>query len=348
MLNNFDWFFWGKKMNNWKSILPVDPTAWLLEDNNPSVKYFTLVDLLEKAESDPEVRKVKEEIMKKGTAPNILAKQKEGGYWEEAEKFYTAKYKGTVWQILILAELGADGKDSRINRACEFLLQNSQDPESNGFSMALSTKTGGGRSSGVIPCLTGNLVYSLIRLGYLKDERVQKAINWLTTYQRFDDGINERPKGGPFDRFVMCWGKHSCHMGVVKTIKALAEIPITQRNKEVKNMIEEGVEYLLKHHIYKRSHDLSRTSKPGWLRLGFPLMYQDDILEILGILTRLGYHDERMQEAIDVLISKKDGEAKWKLENTFNGRFQTNIEQKGEPSKWVTLNALKVLKNFYS
>ncbi|MCJ7656767.1 MAG: hypothetical protein MUO55_03175 [Candidatus Atribacteria bacterium] len=151
-----------------------------------------------------------------------------------------------------------------------------------------------------------------------------------------------------FDRWVACWGKHSCHMGVVKTVKALAEIPITQRNKEVKNTIEEGVEYLLKHHIHKRSHDLSRVSKPGWLRLGFPLMYQDDILEILGILTRLGYHDERMQEAIDRLILKQDNQGRWKLESTFNGRFQTNIEQKGKPSKWITLNALKVLKNFYS
>jgi len=214
--------------------------------------------------------------------------------------------------------------------------------------VALSTKTGGGRSSGVIPCLTGNLVYSLIRLGYLKEVRVQKAINWMTTYQRFDDGIKDTPKDWPYEKWIACWGKHSCHMGVVKTVKALAEIPVTQRNKEVKNTIEEGVEYLLRHHIYKRSHNLSRVSKPGWLRLGFPLMYQDDILEILGILTRLGYHDERMQEAIDVLISKQDGEGKWKLENTFNGRFQTNIEQKGKPSKWVTLNALKVLKNFYS
>ena len=335
-------------MNHWKSMLKADQTNWLLEDDNPSVRYFTLVDLLEKFKEDPEVLKAKAEIMQKGVVPKILARQKEGGYWEEAEKFYTAKYKGTVWQILILAELAAEGKDSRIKKACEFLLENSQDRESHGFSIWASAKTGGGRSSGVIPCLTGNLVYSLIKLGYLKDDRVQNSINWITTYKRFDDGINERPKGGPFDRFVMCWGKHSCHMGVVKTVKALAEIPVTQRNKEVTNTIEEGVEYLLKHHIYKRSHDLSRVSKPGWLRLGFPLMYQDDILEILGILTQLGYHDKRMQEAIDRLILKQDNQGKWKLESTFNGRFQTNIEQKGKPSKWITLNALKVLKNFYS
>jgi len=335
-------------VDNWKSILNANPITWLLEDNNPSVKYFTLIDVLEKAENDPEVRKTKEEIMKNGVVPKILAKQKDEGYWENSQNFYTAKYKGTVWQIIILAELGADGKDNYIRKACEFILDNSQNRESNGFSMCASAKTGGGRSTGVMPCLTGNLVYSLIKLGYLEDERVQNSINWITAYQRFDDGIKDTPKDWPYERWVICWGKHSCHMGAVKALKALAEIPYNQRNKEVKNTIEEGVEYLLKHHIYKRSHDLGRVSKPGWLRFGFPLMYQTDVLEILGILTRLGYHDERMQEAIDLLISKQDNQGKWKLESTFNGRFQTNIEQKGKPSKWITLNALKVLKNFYS
>lgn len=107
------------------------------------------------------------------------------------------------------------------------------------------------------------------------------------------------------------------------------------------------MEYLLIHHIYKRSHDLSRISKPDWVRFGFPLMYQTDVLEILGILTKLGYRDKRMQEAIDLVTSKQDEEGRWKLENTFNGRFQTNIEQKGKSSKWITLNALKVLKRYY-
>ncbi len=55
-----------------------------------------------------------------------------------------------------------------------------------------------------------------------------------------------------------------------------------------------------------------------------------------------------MQEAIDLVTAKQDKEGRWRLESTFNGRFQTNIEQKGKPSKWITLNALKVLKRFYS
>jgi hypothetical protein len=334
-------------MTDLKSLLKADPTAWLLEKDNPSVRYFTLTDIQGKLENDSEAKKAKDDIMKVGLVPEILTKQNNEGYWETPKSFYTAKYRGTVWQLVILAELGADGKDERVKKACEFILENSQDHESGGFSMNASGKTGGGRHSEVIPCLTGNMVWSLIRFGYLEDPQVRRGVNWITTYQRFDDGIKDPPKGWPYDRFEMCWGKHTCHMGAVKTLKALAEIPANKRSKDVIDTIEKGAEHMLEHHIHKRSHDLSRVSKPGWLRFGFPPMYQTDVLEILGILTRLGYKDKRMQEAIDLVISKQDDQGRWKMENTFNGRFQVEIEQKGKPSKWITLNALKVLKRFF-
>jgi hypothetical protein len=334
-------------MKDWKSVLKADSTGWLLETDNPSVRYFALTDILEKSEKESEVKGAKRDIMEAGVVPRILAKQRKEGYWEAPERFYTAKYKGTVWQLMILAELGADGSDERIKKAGEFILQNSQSPEDGAFSIWRSTRTRGGRSSGVIPCLTGNMVWSLIRFGYLEDPRVKRGIDWIAAYQRFDDGVEKKLKDWPYERWEACWGRHSCHMGVVKALKALTEIPDEKRSRKVKNTIEEGVEYLFKHHIYKRSHDLQRISKPKGLRFGFPLMYQTDILEILGILTSLGYRDKRLQEAVDLVASKQDEQGRWVLESTFNGRFQTNIEQKGKPSKWITLRALRVLKKFY-
>jgi hypothetical protein len=206
------------------------------------------------------------------------------------------------------------------------------------------------------------MVWSLIRFGYLEDPRVQCGINWIVTYQRFDDGIEEELKGWPYERqgHPHCWGYtstrhiHTCHMGVVKALKALAEIPPDKRSKDVENTIERGAEYMLKHHVYKRSHDLNRVSNPNWLKFGFPYLWQTDALEVLEILTKLSYKDERMQEAVDLVISKQDEQGRWKLESlpppqeTFYRNFSTNIEQKGSSSKWITLNALKVLKGFYS
>lgn len=334
---------------NCKVVLKADPTEWLLEEDNPSVRYFTLTEIQEKPLSNSEVQAAKKAIMTDGAVPKILSKMNSGGYWETPASLYTAKYKGTVWQLITLAELGADPTDDRVKAACEFILENSQHHESHGFSMAKAEKTGGGRQSGVIPCLTGNMVYSLIRLGYLGDPRVKAGIDWINRYQRFDDADGEgAPAGWPYDRLVPCFGKHSCHMGAAKALKAFAEIPPNQRDAKTEATVKAGAVYFLKHHIYKKSHDLTKVSKPGWLKFGFPLMYQTDALEILGVLAKLGYRDERMQEAVDLVVSKQDTHGRWKLENTFNGRFQVNIERKGEPSKWVTLKALTALKRYYS
>lgn len=73
-------------------------------------------------------------------------------------------------------------------------------------------------------------------------------------------------------------------------------------------------------------------------------MYWTDILEIRDILTRLGIKDERMQDDMDIVISKQDDQGRWMLENTFDGRFIINIETKGKPSKWITFDAARVLK----
>ena len=331
-----------------KNFISSDIINWLQYEDNPSVKYYTLTDLLGKSIDNKDVKITKEQIMKIGVVPKILLKQKPDGYWGKEDDFYVrSKYKGTVWNLIILAEMGADKTDSRIKKTCEFIFKKSQDPKSGGFSTT-STSSNGGTPSNVLPCLTGNMVWSLIRFGYLDDPRVQKGINWIINYQRFDDGEQNLPKDWQYKSHKACFGKHSCHMGVVKSLKALAEIPINNRTDDVKNTINKAVDYLLIHHIYKKSHDLSKKSKPSWLRLSFPHMYQTDILEILDILTKLGIKDERIQDAIDIIASKKDDEGRWILEDTFNGRYITNIETKGKPSRWITLNAIRVLKRYYT
>ncbi len=285
--------------------------------------------------------------MKSGMVPRILAGQKPEGHWEVPEDFYIrTKYRGTVWQIIILAELGAQGNDPRIDKACEFILNWSQSRNSGGFAYR-GSRANGGQASAVLPCLTGNMIWGLLRFGKKNDPRVQAGIRWLTLYQRYDDGDTEPPAAPPFVRFEMCWGRHTCIPGVVKVLKAVAEIPSKERTSEIRELIAAASEFLLKHRLYKRSHDPSRAAKPKWTRFGFPTMWDSDALEMADILLRLGTRDQRMQEAVDLIVSKQDAHGRWHLENTFNGRFRFNIERKGRPSKWVTLLALRVLKNYY-
>jgi hypothetical protein len=334
------------KMKDWKSYLKSDPTEWLLEEENPSVRYFALKELLGKKEKNSDVIEARMKIMESAPVTKILGKQEAGGHWGPLNDFYVrAKYKGTVWSFLLLAELGADGEDERIRKAAEFIFTWSQDRQSGGFSY-MGTDKNGGRHSGVLPCLTGNMVFSMLRFGYRDDPRVIDALDHIAKCQRFDDG-KKPPDEWPYNKYDDCYGKHTCHMGAAKALKALAEVPEDKRTKEMKDTLNEGVEYFLIHHIYKRSHDLKRVSKPGWLRFGFPLMYQTDVLELLDILTGLGYRDPRMQDALNLVVEKQDKHGKWLMQNSMNGRMAASIERKGKPSKWITLRALKVLRRFY-
>ena len=328
-------------MDEWKSRLKADPTEWLLQENNPPVRYLALRDLLGRGERDVEVSEAKARIMEVGPVPKILAKQNPDGSWEVPEDFYSrTKYRGTVWNLIVLAELRADPEDARVRAACEFVMRWSQDRSSGGFSVRGSEKRGGQKGS-VICCLTGNMAFSLSRLGYARDSRVIKALEWITTYQRYEI-VSQAPRVWPYVSY-QCWRDHTCRSGAVKTLKALAEVPEKVRTEEMRAKIEEGAEYLLAQHIFKKPPGLRTVARKEWLKFGFPLMWNTDILEILDILTRLGYRDKRMNEAIEVVRSKQGENGRWRQENRFDGRFATTIERNGTESKWVTLNALRML-----
>ncbi len=332
-----------ERKNNLERLLGDPVVNWLLEEENPSVRYFTLTDLLTVPKSDPVAIKSYKSIYSGGPVPKILEKQNPGGYWEEPENFYMRKkYRGTVWTMLLLAELGLDGYHAALHRAAEFLFKSAQDPDTGAF--AYRNKDGVAVHDAVIPCLTANMSWCLLRYGYLDDPRLQNAVRWLTTYLRFDDGEDKPPRVYPYDRFENCWGSHTCMTAVVKTLKALSQIPPNKRSDPVNQTISNGAEFILKHYLYRRSHNLSVIANPSWIELGFPLMWKPDVLEMLTVLLDLGFTDSRMQDAVDVVRSKRNPEGKWLLESSYNGRFQVRIEGKGKPSKWITLKALSAIK----
>lgn len=308
---------------------------------------FTLI-FKNRPAADPDVAAARRAIMSDGPVPMILDSQNPDGSWGIPQRFYTDKYTGTVWTLLILAELSADLEDPRVRKACEFILRQAQNPETAGFSIESSARTGTGLASGVIPCLTGNRVYSLIKLGYLADDRVRRGIDWIVRWQRADDASESKPADPMYQRYEMCWGRHSCHMGVAKTMKALAAVPPDRRDDGMNAKLDQLAEYFLIHHLYKKSHNLDEISKPGWLRPGFPLMYQTDILELLGVFASLKRWDPRLQEALDRIKNKRQADGTWIMEQSNNGKMLVRIEQKGKSSKWLTLKALEVLQAFGS
>ena len=94
---------------------------WLLEEENPSVRYFTLRDLLDRREDDTELQAAKAAIQTSKLITKIFSKQKSEGYWEEPVNPYHPKYKSSYWQIMTLGQLGMDRSDERVRNACEYV-----------------------------------------------------------------------------------------------------------------------------------------------------------------------------------------------------------------------------------
>jgi hypothetical protein len=318
----------------------MDVMEWLLEPEQPSVRYLALRDLV--GAKGAELEEARLAIMEAGPVPRILDRQEPEGHWGRPEDFYVrSKYRGTVWNLILLADLCADPADKRVRRACEFVLRWSQDRSSGGFSYR-GTGERGGTHSGVLSCLTGNMVFSLIRLGHLEDERVASGLDWLTRYMRFSlepMGTREWPFSNP-----RCWGRHTCRSGAVKALKALAEVPAPRRTPAMRRCIEEGAEFLLRMNIVGEREGGLEVKRPEWLQLGFPRMWSTDILEILDILTRLGYQDERMHRALGLLLGKRQPDGRWLQEDRYHGRYLISFGANGRPGKWTTLMAMRVLQ----
>ena len=331
---------------------------WLLEENNPSVRYLTIKDLLGRKENSFEIIKIKSQILYSPVITKIFANQDTKGYWLEKDSPYLPKYKAFYWTLMLLGQLGVDRNDARVEKASEYVFKYQH--EEGGFVSHTSQNLVKQynwriRKNKKMPdfnvwvkdalrqqqlsCLTGNVCAALIRLGYQDDVRVKKALDWLVKIQ-FQDGGWLCPYWSAHVK-----DKHGCFMGTICPLEAFSEIPAQNRSQGMQVTIEKGAEFLLMHRLYRADHHNNKIINKGWLKLSFPWFYNYNVLRGLDILSKLGYtKDKRLDDAVKILSGKQQKDGKWILENSPNGRMQTNIESKGKPSKWITLKALGILK----
>lgn len=326
---------------SWLERLNAASLAWLLEPDsaNPAIRYFAMRDLLGLSVVSPDVRRAQAAVMASGPVPAILDAQHPEGYWQQPGSGYR-KYQGTVWQIMLLNELGADPTDARVQRGCDYLLSHSI--ASNGAFSCNNTPLPGG----VFHCLNGNLLYALIGLGRLDDQHVQKVLDWQVHAITGEDKTLYYRCGttGP-DFACAVNGAKPCGWGATKAMKALLAVPPERRTAAMQCAIERGAQFLLRYDLAIADYPATGAISSAWFKLGFPLGYWSDVLETLAVLATLGYGaDPRLAEAYHWVLSKQDAQGRWKLENSLNRRMLIDIEKQGKPSKWITLRALRLIK----
>ncbi|HZY70202.1 MAG TPA: hypothetical protein VFF67_04385 [Thermoplasmata archaeon] len=310
---------------------------WLLEKDQPAVRALALVNLLERRENDPEVRRARSRIGAVGWAADQLRRQRPQGYWERREPknfsewvefLYNPVYGSTNWRALVLAELGMDSSDARIRKLAGLIFD---------YKLRLSSPFNFFHEE---VCIAGNTARMMTRFGYGDDRRVRKLFDWLIEDQRPDGGWNcSQGTPGTLD----AW----------EALAAFAVVPRSKRSTAMNDAVAKGVEFYLERRLI---HEGRRY--PPWLRLHYPTHYYYDFLIGLDLVTQLGDpRDPRLRPALDLLRSKRNPDGTWNLEATHPDlgpgvKISTDdaritplvIERPGRPSKWITLKALTVLK----
>ena len=338
-----------------------DVLDWLLEPANPAVRYRTLCNIFGMSEDNAEVRSAKAKVPKSGAVVKILSKQHPDGYWGDTDSPYLPKYKATYWNLILLAQMGVTRSGPQIAKACEYIFRFQL--EDGGFSVWDEVSAGSqfdqkkasmesrGRKvpdrkewirsfirEGEFSCLTGNVCAALLRFGYAKDFRVQRALNWLVEIQHVDGGWK-----CPYWKAHLK-DKHSCFMGTIAALEAFAEVPVGLRSVEMETAIGRGAGFVLLHRLYRADHHDWEIIKPEFAKISFPWFYGYDFLRGLWVLAKLGYvRDARTQDAVDLLMEKRSPDGCWLLEKTPAGRMFVSFGKKGKPNKWTTLLAFEVL-----
>ncbi len=309
---------------------------WLLEDDQPSVRYHTLVDLLGRKQDDPEVSEAHSRVPRAGWAHDLLRTQKPEGYWEAHEPRTVREWVGflrfptfqsSLWKGMVLSDLGLTAADARIRRLADRVFQ---------YLLPLSSPLNLFTEE---VCVVGNVARMMTRFGYGDDRRVRKLYAWMLEDQREDGGWNcAAGKPGTLD----CW----------EALAAFEAIPKAKRTAAMERAISRGAEFYLERKLFEEG----RRYAP-WFRFHYPTHYYYDVLVGLDVLTGLGYVGERrLEPALQILREKRRRDGSWVLDQVHPDEGSRSnsgaarrvkplaLERAGEPSKWITLTALRVLK----
>lgn len=326
---------------------PIDPKTldWLLEEENPGVRYLARRDLASSTLND--LTALQEKAHSAGPIAEVLSKMQPEGYWVKPGAGYSPKYTGTVWSLILVSQLGAHCQvDERIGKACAYYLDHAQ--ADNG---QLSIN---GSPGGTIDCLQGNMCAALLDLGYT-GPRLDKAFEWMARTVTGEGLAASTDKSAPSRYYAYKCGplfacgansKLPCAWGAAKVMLAFSKLPLAKRTPLINRAIQAGVDFLFSRNPARADYSTRTDAKPSgdWWKFGFPVFYITDILQIAEALVGLGHgNDPRLADTLKLIHQKQDENGRWKLEFSYTGKTWVDFGPKRQPNKWVTLRALRVL-----
>jgi len=298
--------------------------AWLLE-GDVSIQYQVYRDLLKT--DKPELI---ERISSEGWGAKLLSLRNDNGHWGSG--FYLPKWISSHYTLLDLKNLSISNHQNDVKETIDKIIHDNKG-EDGGVSPTRSMV-----KSDV--CVCGMFLNYATYFGANEND-LKSIVDFILSQKMNDGGFNchSTRKGASHSSL------HTT-LSVIEGILEYSKHGYKYRLEDLKKAEESSQQFILEHKLFQ-SHKTGKTIDKKMLMLSYPSRWRYDILKALDYFQFAGVaFDNRMSDALDVLIKKQRLDKKWPLQANHNGLIHFNMETVGQESRWNTLRALRVLNHY--
>jgi hypothetical protein len=305
----------------------MDILGWLL-DSDPAIRWQAMLDLTGAAPAA--VAAERPLVARHGIGARILALQHPDGSWRQPG---SPIWLPTLFTLLLLRAAGADHTEPLVESAVALLESTLAWTDLECWELR-PIGMGGNRffTGEVEPCINGGV----LALGAYLGRPTESLALRLVGEQLADGGWNcDAPKS-----------RRSSFHTTICVLEGLLEYEkATESDPRITQARIRGEEYLLERSLFRR-RSTGEIIDPAFLEFAFPPRYHYDVLRALDYFRATGRPpDPRMGEAIDLLVRKRRPDGRWLLDQAYEEALPLPVgESVGEPSRWNTLRALRVLR----
>lgn len=234
-----------------------------------------------------------------------------------------------IWRIIALSEIPYTGQLPYTKKLVDYIESHLGTPY--GFTLT-------GKGSDFVPCYNAMLITAFSKLGLTHSQTVQNGVKWIKQYQRFERNSPTLWKESGIKKYGGCLEKTPCFIGIAKSVQAAVyyDQAVMGSDKEIKELISRGMDYLLMHELYKRLSNQEPITK-HILDLAFPASYQLNIVELLEITQLTGHiKDNQCKSAIDFIKSKMHDKNFWKINYQYKADGYISFDKRGQKGEWIT------------
>lgn len=321
--------------SKWQAQQPQEAVLQWLLDSDPAIRWQVLRDLTDTPAEAVAMERAK--VATEGWGAHLLALQGGDGTWGGVA--WNHDWNSTMHVLMLLRDLGLDPTSDQARRAVGLVQER---VTWGGWEAWADNPFFAGE---VEPCINGQAG----AVGAYFGQDVRGIIDRLLSEQLPDGGWNCEAVNG---------STRSSFNTTICVLEALLEQELhVGSSPEITAARRRGEEYLLERRLFRRRstggmiyHDRKDGSgagyeHPAFTRFAFPTWWHYDVLRGLDYLRRAGVApDERMAEAIELVMSKRAHDGRWLLEIQYPGEMPVEIDEgENQSSRWITLRAIRVL-----